>query len=251
MIKMDSALIYTLISVFLVSIISLIGILLFLRRNLLNRILFYMVSFAAGSMLGAAFFDLLPETLENGFNDAIPFFIFAGILSFFVLEKFLHWHHHHSEGQETHAFTYLNLIGDGIHNFFDGAIIAVSFAQSTSLGVVATIAIIAHEIPQEISDFAVLIYGGFTKAKALLYNFLTALTAIIGALVAYFYSATVEKFSIYFLAIAIGHFIYIAGTDLIPEIHNEKSLKKSFYQLVFLILGALTIWGLGRIFEGH
>ncbi|HLG23612.1 MAG TPA: ZIP family metal transporter [Candidatus Nanoarchaeia archaeon] len=250
---MEQSLVYILAAVTLVSLVSIVGIVLFLRKKLLNRILFFLVSFAAGSLLGAAFLDLLPESLQSGFNEHVPLFTIAGILSFFILEKFLHWHHHHAEHkhEEVHAFTYLNLMGDAVHNFIDGAVIAVSFLHSTSLGIVTTIAIIAHEIPQEIGDFAVLIYGGFSRAKALLYNFLTALTAIIGALVAYFYSGLFEEAAAYITAFAAGGFIYIAGTDLIPELQKEKNIKKSFVQFALLILGVAVIWIVARIFEGH
>ncbi|MAG91818.1 ZIP family metal transporter [Candidatus Woesearchaeota archaeon] len=237
-----------LIAVFIVSLVSVLGILIFIRKKILNKFLFYIVSFAAGSLLGAAFLDLLPEALESGYNESIPIYILIGILSFFILEKFLHWHHHHTHEKETHAFTYLNIIGDGVHNFLDGAIIAVSFINSTALGIVTTIAIIAHEIPQEISDFAVLIYGGFSKTKALVYNFLTALTAFIGALVAFFYSGLIENSETFLLTVAVGFFIYIASTDLIPEIHKEKDLKKSFVQFVFLVFGIFFIWVIGIIF---
>ena len=249
---MISTLAYILTAITIVSLISIIGILIFINKKLMDKSLFFLVSFAAGTLLGAAFLDLLPETLENGFNTFIPIFILIGITSFFVLEKFLHWHHHHTEHQhkEVHAFTYLNLIGDGIHNFLDGAIIAVSFMSSTQLGIATTIAIIAHEIPQEIGDFGVLIYGGFSKMKALVFNFLSALTAIIGALVAYFYSSRFENSNLYLSAFAIGGFVYIAGTDLIPEIQKETDLKKSFIQLILMILGIFLIWAVGFIFHG-
>ena len=191
---MISTLAYILTAVAMVSLISLVGIIIFSRQKFFNKISFYMVSFAAGSLLGAAFLDILPETLEQGFSEAVPLFILLGILSFFILEKFLQWHHHHTgEEPEIHAFTYMNLVSDGIHNFFDGAVIAISFVASPQLGIVTTIAIIAHEIPQEIGDFALLVYGGFSKMKALVYNFLTALTAIIGALVAFFYSGLIQN----------------------------------------------------------
>lgn len=247
-----SVLLQILVSVFVVSLISILGILIFLRKKTLNKILFYLVSFAAGSMLGAAFLDLLPEALEKGYNDTIPILILLGILLSFVLEKFLNWHHHHTghEHEEVHAFTYLNLIGDALHNFVDGVVIAVSFMSNTALGITATIAIIAHEIPQEIGDFSILIYGGFSKAKALAYNFLSALVAVFGALLAYFYSPIIESASTYMMAFAVGGFIYIAGTDLIPEIQKEKDLKKSFMQLILMFIGIALIWLVGRVFEG-
>jgi len=213
--------------------------------------LFFLVSFAAGTLLGAAFLDLLPEALEGGFKESVPVFILLGMLSFFILEKFLYWHHHHAghEHEEVHGFTYLNIVGDAIHNFLDGAVIAISFMNNTALGIITTIAIIAHEIPQEIADFSILIYGGFSKAKALVYNFLTALTAVIGALAAYFYSGAIENSTIFLTSFAVGGFVYIASTDLIPEIHKEKDLKKSLVQLVLLALGIFFIWLVGELFR--
>ena len=246
---MISILLQILIAVFIVSLISLVGIFLFLKEKVIKKYLFYLVSFAAGSLLGAAFLDLLPEALEPGFRKSVPVFIIIGILSFFVLEKFLHWHHHHTGNKEVHVFNYLNTIGDGLHNFLDGAIIAVSFLNSAHLGIVVTIAVVAHEIPQEIGDFAILIYGGWSKLKASIINFLTALTAILGALFAYFYAGFIENSSLYLTSFAIGGFIYIAGTDLMPEIQKEKSLKKSFLQFTFLIFGILIIWVVGTIFK--
>ena len=237
----------------LVSLVSILGILIFLRKTALNKFLFYVVSFAAGTLLAAAFLDLLPEVFEEGFNESVPIFILLGIISFFVLEKFLYWHHHHTghEHEEVHGFTYLNMIGDGIHNFLDGAIIAVSFMTDLSLGIATTIAIIAHEIPQEIADFSILIYGGFSKIKALVYNFITALTALVGALVTYFFSSLMENSHSFIAAFTIGGFVYIASTDLIPEIHKEKDIKKSILQLLMLTFGIAFIWFVGVFFEGH
>ena len=132
---MPPILIQILIAVLIVSLVSVLGILIFFREKILNKILFYLVSFAAGTLLGAAFLDLLPEALEGGFKESVPVFILLGILSFFALEKFFYWHHHHTghENEEAHGFTYLNMIGDAIHNFLDGAVIAVSFMNSTAL----------------------------------------------------------------------------------------------------------------------
>lgn len=246
---MISTLLQILIAVIFVSLISLVGIFLFLKEKIIKKYLFYLVSFAAGSMLGAAFLDLLPEAFESGFKEIIPVFILLGILAFFVLEKFLHWHHHHTGKKEVHVFNYLNIIGDGLHNFLDGAIIAVSFLSSTQLGIVVTIAVVAHEIPQEIGDFAILIYGGWSKLRASIINFLTALTAVLGALFAYFYSGLIENSSLYLTSFAVGGFIYIAGTDLIPEIQKEKEIKKSVLQFAMLVVGILFIWFVGKFFE--
>lgn len=251
--KMPTTLLLILASVFIVSLVSILGILIFLKQKTLNKILFYLVSFAAGTLLGAAFLDLLPEVVEEGFTKATPLVILAGMLAFFVLEKFLHWHHHHAEHEheEVHGFTYLNILGDGIHNFLDGAVIAASFMTNTALGIATTIAIIAHEIPQEIADFSILIYGGFSKTRALVYNFLTALTAMIGAILTYFFSSAIEGAHTSIAAFAIGGFVYIAGTDLIPEIHKEKKLSKSVLQLIMLAFGIALIWLVGEFFHGH
>lgn len=250
---MLSTLFQILIAVILVSLVSIIGIFIFFKQKILNKFLFFLVSFAAGTLLGVSFLDLLPEVFEEGSAESMPIFILVGILSFFALEKFLHWHHHHTgeKHKEVHAFTYLNIIGDGIHNFLDGAIVAVGFMADASLGIVTTIAIIAHEIPQEIADFSLLIYGGFSKMKALAYNFLTALTAVLGAIITYFYSASIENSHAYIAAFTIGGFIYIASSDLIPEIHKEKELKKSLVQFILLALGIFAIWLVGEIFKGH
>src|SRR3989338_6515677 len=246
-------LIQILIAVIAVSLVSILALFIFYKQKSFNKMLFLLVSFAAGTMIGVAFLDLLPEVIEEGFSESIPLLIIGGILSFFVLEKFLHWHHHHAheEHDEVHTFTYLNLVGDAIHNFLDGAVIAISFMAGTSLGIATTIAILANEIPQEIADFSVLIYGGFSKMKALVYNFLTALTAVLGAMLTYFFSSLVESSHIYIASLAIGGFIYIAGTDLIPEIHKEKDVKKSSLQLLMMVLGIALIWFVGKVFEGH
>lgn len=238
-----------LIAVFLVSIISLAGIL-FLMIKILKKSLFYMVAFSAGALLGAAFLDLLPEAMQKGFNENVPGLILIGILAFFIIEKFLHWHHHHTEKKDAHSFTYMNIIGDGVHNFTDGVIIAIAFLGSTATGIATTIAIIAHEIPHEIGNFAILIYGGFSRAKAAFYNFLSALTAFLGALSAYFYSTRIQNINFYIGAFAVGGLVYIATTDLIPEIHKETEIKKSGIQFALMIAGILVIFAVSKIFEG-
>ena len=163
-------LIQILIAVIAVSLVSILGLFIFYKQKSFNKMLFLLVSFAAGTMIGVAFLDLLPEVIEEGFSESIPLLIIGGILSFFVLEKFLHWHHHHAheEHDEVHTFTYLNLVGDAIHNFLDGAVIAISFMAGTSLGIATTIAILAHEIPQEIADFSVLLRRFFKNEGSLL-----------------------------------------------------------------------------------
>lgn len=239
------------IAVAIVSLISFVGII-FFRGKFMKKYIYLLVSFAAGSLIGAALFDLIPEALKGGFKDSTGIFIFIGILTFFVLEKFLHWHHHHMEEKETetHPFTYLSLIGSGLHNFTDGVIIAISFVNSTALGIIATVAIVAHEIPHELGDYAILIYGGFSQMKAAIYNFISALAAVLGAILAYLFSSQIQNSGIYMSAFAAGGFVYIAGTDLIPEIHKEKKFKKSVLQFLFLVGGVVLIYAIGKIFEG-
>ncbi len=236
-------------SVLLVSAASLIGILaLAMRPAFLDKILFYLVSFAAGALLGAAFLDLLPEAVESaqeaGIDITSVFLVaIAGLLGFFVMEKFLHWYHCHKGKCEVHTFHYLNLAGDALHNFIDGMVIAASFLADYSLGVVTTIAIVVHEIPQEIGDYAILVYGGFDKIKALFYNFLTALSAFAGALLVLFVTPNITETLPYLLSFGAGGFIYIASTDLLPELHKHNEIGKSLLQFALLILGVLVVLG--------
>ncbi len=243
---MALALTYTLASVFVVSLVSLIGVVyLGTNEKTIKHILFYIVSFAAGSLLGAAFLDLLPEA-DGGISYA---YVLAGLVTFFLIENFLHWHHIHHEKKEAHAFAYMNLLGDGVHNLIDGAIIAGAYIASIPLGIVTTIAVVLHEIPQEIGDFGVLLYGGFSKARALAFNFLTALTAFIGAGLAYYFSTAVQNFNSYLIPFAAGGFIYIATVDLLPALRREteKDFHKSVAQTVFVILGIVMIWVTGKL----
>ncbi|MDP3015226.1 MAG: ZIP family metal transporter [bacterium] len=237
---------YSLISVFIVSFISLAGALvLVFSREFLRKILLFLVSFAAGAMLGSAFLHLLPEIIEDFDSDLRIFiFILFGILIFFILEKIIHWRHCHEcypEENPSHIhpqpFAYTSLIGDGLHNLIDGMVIAGSFLISLPLGITTTLAVILHEIPQEIGDFGILIKAGFSRLKALIFNLLSGLVAVIGAILALTISSQVESFSLFIIPLTIGGFIYIACADLIPEIHKEPGLKKSFWQLMFFVLG--------------
>jgi zinc and cadmium transporter len=225
-------------STFLVSLISLIGIFtLLIKDQLLNQVLFYLISFSAGALIGSAFLHILPEVLKQADSMLVFYFVIFGIVLFFSMERYFHWRHCHEEECKVHAFTYLNLIGDSFHNFLDGVLIATSFTVSVRIGIVTTLAVILHEIPHELGNFGVLIYGGFTREKALLYNFFSALTAIIGALLGYFISESVTCFSNFILPITAGGFIYIASSDLIPEIHEEKDLKRSTLAFFSFLLG--------------
>ncbi len=235
-----STLAWILTSTLIVSAISLIGILfLSVNQSLFRKMLLVLVSFASGTLLGGAFLHLIPEALLNG-GENLFIVILSGILVFFLLEKFL-WRHCHERDCPVHVFAYLNLLGDGIHNFIDGILIAASFLTSTPLGFATALAVVSHEIPQEIGDFGILVYGGFSKAKALSYNLLSALMAFVGALLTYSFSAYLPSSS-YFLMFAAGSFIYVATTDLIPELHKEHGVAKSFLQFALLVVGILLMW---------
>jgi zinc and cadmium transporter len=240
--------IYSLVSVFIVSLISLIGVLtISVKLDKLKKIMFYLVSFAAGALIGGAFLHLLPEMIEEfGFGMNVAFLLIGGIVLFFGLEKIVHWHHYHTPLTKGHAhpFAIMNLIGDGFHNFLDGLIIGASYLISIPTGIAVTVAVAFHEIPQEIGDFGVLIHGGFSRAKALLMNFLSALLAVVGAVASLTLSGFVENIQFFIIPIAIGGFIYVACSDLIPELHKEHNVKKSLIQLLVLILGILVMAGL-------
>ncbi len=225
-----------------VSLISLVGIFsLLFKEKLLDRILVLLIAFSAGGLIGGAFLHLLPEALEYAQNDYIFSSVILGFIFFFILEKYLYWRHCHNGVCDIHTFTYLNLIGDGIHNFSDGLVIGASFLISINFGIITTLVIIFHEIPQEIGDFGVLIYGGFKKFKALLYNFISALTCIIGTIVGFHLSVNMKNFSIFVLPFIAGGFIYIAACDLIPELHKQSELKKSALSMLVFICGILFI----------
>jgi zinc and cadmium transporter len=230
----------------IVSLISLVGIgLLMLKKKTMEAIVFVILSFAVGSLFAAAFFDLFPEALEGLEAQTVFAYALAGIIVFFALERLVHWHHeHHDHHVHEKPVAYLVLIGDGIHNFFDGIAIAASFLTSMELGITTTLAIIAHEIPQELSDFTLLTYAGFSNRKALGYNLLSALTAIAGALGFIYLSGVVTGMEYYGLAFTAGGFIYIAGTDLLPELHREQGWKKSIIQLASMLAGIIVIWAL-------
>ncbi|MBI4686829.1 MAG: ZIP family metal transporter [Nitrospirae bacterium] len=240
---------YIVIASVLVSLMSLIGILFIgMRGNTIDRFLEHFVSFAVGGLLGGAFFHLLPEAMESK-NPSIFTYVLLGIILFFLIEKVLHWRHCHKGHCDAHTFTYLNIIGDGVHNFIDGMIIAASFMTDQRLGIATTVAVAVHEIPQEIGDFGILIYGGISKAKALMYNFLSGLTALIGALTVYFFLGDSTWLKDFLIPWTAGGFIYIALVDLIPELHKERKPGKLPLQLVTVFIGLWTMWGLRAVFE--
>ncbi|HEX5774907.1 MAG TPA: ZIP family metal transporter [Candidatus Paceibacterota bacterium] len=241
--------IYTLASVAIVSIVSLAGVVtLSWNDRFLKASVFVLVSLAVGALLGDAFLHLIPEAFEEASNPtALSLAIIGGLLLFFVLEKFLHWHHHHgleASEPEVHPVGKMILISDGVHNFIDGLIIAASFLVSTEIGIATTIAVILHEIPQEIGDFGVLIHSGYSKAKALWLNFFSAIVAFAGAGVGLLLGSATESFAMLLIPIAAGGFIYIAMTDLIPELHKTKLVRHSVIQLIAILVGVAAMAGL-------
>lgn len=232
---------YTLLSVAIVSLISLIGIFfLGIKQEKLSKILIYLVSLSAGTLLGDAFIHLIPEAYRNNRNsNFIALYILSGILAFFVLEKFIHWRHCHElpSVHHPHPFSYVILFGDSAHNFVDGMIIAASFLASVPIGIATTTAVIFHEIPHEIGNFGSLIYGGFSRMKALLFNFLSALAAIAGALAVLAINFDIAKISVFLVPFAAGGFIYIASTDLIPELHKSTGNSRSVLQIGLFLSG--------------
>ncbi|MFC1655812.1 ZIP family metal transporter [Patescibacteria group bacterium] len=239
---------YTLVSVFIVSILSLIGaIVMIINQKSIKKFLIFMVSFAAGAMLGDVFIHMLPELAEEGgFTMMTSLYILIGILIFFVLEKIIHWRHCHLSATKnhTHPLAFMNLVGDAIHNFIDGILIAGSFLLSVPVGIATTVAVILHEIPQEMGDFGVLLHSGMKPKKALLFNFFSALTAVAGALIVLLIGINNESIIQIIIPITIGGFIYIANADLIPELHKETKVKHSIFQLVSFLIGVAIMFSL-------
>jgi zinc and cadmium transporter len=236
---------YTFGSIIFISLISFIGVFtLSLREEVLRKYIFMFISIAVGALLGDALIHLIPEAFSISTNSTLTsILIIAGILFFFILEKFLHWHHHGEDKEDhvIHPVGKLVLFSDGIHNFIDGIIIGASFLVSIPVGIATTLAVILHEIPQEIGDFAVLLHAGYTKSRALWLNFLSALTAILGAVLVLTINGITEISSTFFLPIAAGGFIYIAVADLIPELHKTKYAKHSLLQIVGVFIGILAM----------
>jgi len=231
-------------SVTVVSLVSFIGIIFVgSKEAFIERVLMVLVGFSSGSLVGAAFIDLLPEALKE-IGEAIFYYAIIGIVFFFAMEKFLYWRHCHDGKCEVHMFAYLNLIGDGVHNFIDGITIAASFLISYSLGFAVTFAVVFHEIPQELGDFGVLIYGGFGKRKALTYNFISALSAVAGSLVTYYLASSFQGLAHILVPFAAGGFIYIAATDLMPELHKRTRGKESLIQLLTILIGIGLMYAL-------
>lgn len=227
-----------------VSFVGLVFISLLEKLETFNKLLLALVGLSSGVLFGGAFLHLLPEAIGLVGEEIVPISmaLLSAIVLFFVLEKFVAWRHCHRGVCDHHTFTYMNLLGDGVHNFIDGLIIIAAFLTSIPLGTIVTVAIIFHEVPQEMSDFAVLIYGGFGKTKALVFNFLSAIVAVVGAVVGFLLSTNIEQFTIFLLPFAAGGFVYIAGSDLLPELRSKTDLSSAFIQTAMIILGILLMW---------
>jgi len=245
---------YTLLSVFAVSLVSFVGLLTFgMKTERLRSLLIYFVSFAAGALFGDAFFHIIPEIVETqGFGFSVSLALLGGIVIFLIIEKAIHLHQFHllegegfgepghgnRPGNRIQPYVFTNLVGDAVHNFGDGLVIAASYFVSVPVGVATTFAVALHEIPHEIGNFSILVHGGFSPGRALLLNFLTALLAFLGAFVALVLSRYSEGIQNLVLPVAAGGFVYVAGSDLIPELHKESdTLKKVLLQVAVFVAG--------------
>jgi len=214
----------------------------FFKKEFLNKIVVFLVSLSAGSLMGGAFLHLLPEASEMiDINILFIVFLFS-FSSFFLIEKILHWRHCHKAVCEVHPFGYMNLVGDSIHNFIDGLVIAGAFMVDFKLGMATTLAVAIHEIPQEIGDYGVLIYAGFKNKTALLLNYAVSLTVVLGGAVGYFAFQYLHDILPYLLPFAAGGFVYIAASDLMPEIKKEPSFKKSAISFLVFVIGILLMY---------
>ena len=231
-------------STFLISLLAFVGVLtLFFKEKVIDKILLILVALAAGALMGGAFLHLIPEAVEFYPASDLFLYVLVGFCMFFLVEKIFHWRHCHKGKCKVHTFAYMNLVGDFVHNFIDGMIITAGFAVDVHFGLITTLAIALHEIPQEIGDFGVLVYGGYDKTKALILNFFVALTVVLGGIVGYFLLSSVETFVSFLLPFAAGGFIYIGASDLIPQIRMEKDLKRSLYIFSIFLLGIILMYG--------
>lgn len=239
-------LIYTVSATVAVSLFSLIGIVFIgAKESRIQKTIYILVSFATGSLIGSALLHLMPEAVEAGKNPFIHAVI--GILFFLLLEKILYWRHCHRGHCDVHTFKYLNLIGDGVHNFIDGIVIGTSFLVDPGLGLTTSLAILFHEIPQELGDFSVLIFGGFSFKQALLFNLLSAATCVVGGIIAYFVGSAILPMKTVLLGFTAGGFLYIAMVDILPELRATDSLRQSMVQISLVVAGIVLMYGLTAV----
>ena len=235
--------IWTLTSVSFVSLASLCGILTLLwDKSKLRKISLFLVSVAVGALFSGAILHLIPESFERIEPRKVSFLILGGIFLFFILEKFIRWRHCHIADLERHPHPVvpMSLLGDGMHNLLDGMLIAAAYQVDFSSGLVTTTAVLIHEVPQEIADFGVLLWGGLSVKQALLWNFLSSLLALLGALTV-LYFPFFHSLSLYIMPLTAGCFLYIAGADLVPELHHSTDFKTSLLQLLGILTGTFVI----------
>ena len=228
-----------------VSLTAWVGVLtLYMSEALLDRLLLVMVALAAGALIGGAFLHLLPRAIaESGSEDTTWLFLvlIVGFCTFYVLEQFISWHHQHSATHERKPVSYLVLVSDGIHNFIDGLVIGGAYLVGTPVGVTTTLAIALHEVPQEIGDYGVLVYGGFDRRRALVLNYLTQATVILGGVAGYWLSTATAGTPTWLLPFAAGNFVYIASSDLVPEIKATETVRRSVLHFGVFLLGILLM----------
>jgi zinc and cadmium transporter len=277
-------LLYIIIATLIISLISFSGAILFVfNEKRVSRFLILFVALAAGTMLGTALFDLLPESIE-GFNNVqeehevelesdahdefghaentdlehehhselfLPsIFILFGIMFFYVIEKFIHWHHHHDLDCHKHSLSTLSLVGDGVHNLLDGMLIAASFLIDVNVGIAVTLAIALHEIPQEIGDLSILLHSGFSKGKALIWNFSSGAVSILGGVLTYYIGSSFLEYTYVLTSFAAGAFLYIALADIIPELNKKHSQSQIRITSLFLV-GLAISFGMSLIGHAH
>ena len=237
------SLLYIILACFLITLCVWVAVIfLYFREETLHKIILFLVSLSAGALMGGAFLHLLPEASQEIEIDKLYLIVLFSFVFFFFMEKLLFWRHCHKEDCQIHTFGYMNLFGDALHNFIDGLIIASTFLVDFNLGIATTIAIALHEIPQEIGDFGVLIHAGFKRKKALILNYVVAFTVVLGGIAGYFLSYVINDVIPYLLPFAAGGFIYIAASDLMPEIRKETNIKRSINSFAIFILGIVLMY---------
>lgn len=241
---------WIIVSTFIISLIAWVGCLtLFVKEELMNRVLLVLVALSAGGLMGGAFLHLLPEAIsEVGASSSATLNLFSylivGFCTFFVMEQFIEWYHEHYGIHRKKPIIYLILISDLVHNFIDGLVIAGSFIIGISVGLATTLAIALHEIPQEIGDFGVLVYGGFERKRALIWNYASAVTAILGGIAGYYLSTIISGAAVILLPFAAGNFIYIAASDLIPEIKHGVGIRRNLVHFFTFVTGILLMFAI-------
>ncbi|MDH5717248.1 MAG: ZIP family metal transporter [Spirochaetia bacterium] len=217
-----------------------------------KQILPWLISYATGALLGAAFLGLLPEAMEKISSGKILAAVLVGIFLFFILEKLIIWRHCHEDECDHHNRAgVLIMIGDSLHNFIDGIVIAMAFITSVPLGIASSLAVISHEIPQEIGDFAILLESGYSKSKALLFNALSSLGTLAGGILGYYFLSEISEYIPFFMAVAAASFIYVAAADLFPSLHKYTKLSHTIYQLVFIAAGISSILLIRNLSHEH